>query len=115
MPIVKSLPQPRFIDECTRTISICRNLGSFTCTTDVMPSFLFSLRQKNTLESIRCIANFTTDQATQAAQIKNLRSLTLDSGSWNAVDILPRWGTALGPSLTSLTLTVRIFAGSPIH
>ena len=60
------------------------------------------------LESIRCFANFTTDQAIELTKITTLRSLTLDAGTWNVVDVLPKWSKTLMLSLTSLTLTVRI-------
>lgn len=103
---VKFLLRPKFFDECTRTIALCQNLGSFTCTVDVVPSFLLALQEKRSLESVRFMANLTTDQAAQAAKITGLRSLTLDSASWTVVDVLPKWSVTLQPSLTSLTLTV---------
>ncbi|KAH9927980.1 uncharacterized protein BXZ73DRAFT_48619 [Epithele typhae] len=105
VPTVKFSPQPKFVADCMRAIGLSQNLGSFTCTLEVVTSFLPSLKDKPSLESLRCIANFTTDQTSQAVKIQGLRSLTLDSGSWNVVDALPDWSTALTPSLTSLTLT----------
>ncbi|KAI0664068.1 hypothetical protein C8Q70DRAFT_905338 [Cubamyces menziesii] len=104
IPTVKSTPQPQFLRDCARTISLCRNLGSFTCTLDVMPSFLLSLQRKESLEQLRFIGNLTTDQCTQLVQITSLRELTIDGGSWNVVDALPRWIDVLQPSLTSLSL-----------
>ncbi|KAI0752686.1 hypothetical protein C8Q80DRAFT_1095778 [Daedaleopsis nitida] len=105
MPTVKFMPNPQFMDDCIRTINLCKNLGSFTCTRDVMPNFLLALQEKVSLEQLRFIASLTTDQATQLIKITGLRALTLDSGSWTVVDILPRWTQALRPTLTSLTLT----------
>ena len=107
IPTVKFIPQPKFMDDCIRTISLCKNLGSFTCTIDLMPNFLLVLRDKVSLEQMRIIANFTTDQAELVTKISGLRSLTLDSASWNMVDALPKWSEVLKPSLTSLTLHVR--------
>ncbi|KAI8989173.1 hypothetical protein BD414DRAFT_536472 [Trametes punicea] len=104
IPTVKFAPQPKFLDDCARSISVCKNLGSFTCTLDVMPAFLLSLRDKESLEHLRFIGNLTTDQAEQLLQISNLRELTLDGSSWNVVDVLPRWMPALQHSLISLTL-----------
>ncbi|TBU25413.1 hypothetical protein BD311DRAFT_669671 [Dichomitus squalens] len=104
IPTVKFIPQPKFMDDCVRTISMCKNLGSFTCTLDVVPNFLLALQDKTSLEQMRIIANFTTDQAEQVSKISGLRSLTLDSGSWNSIDALPRWSEVLRPTLTSLTL-----------
>ncbi|TFK84998.1 hypothetical protein K466DRAFT_495592 [Polyporus arcularius HHB13444] len=109
IPTVKFLPQPKFMDDCMRTISLCKNLGSFTCTLDVMSSFLLTLQDKQALEQLRFIGgNFTTDQAAQAANISGINALTLDSASWSVVDALPRWSATLSPTLTSLTLTVCI-------
>ncbi|KAI0717881.1 hypothetical protein C8T65DRAFT_640254 [Cerioporus squamosus] len=104
IPTTKFLPQPKFMDDCMRTIALCKNLGTFTCTLDVMPSFLLALHDKQALEQLRFIGNFTTDQATQVIKISGISALTIDSGSWNAVDALPRWSATLGPTLTSLTL-----------
>ncbi|KAH9903462.1 hypothetical protein C8Q73DRAFT_799537 [Cubamyces lactineus] len=104
IPTVKFAPQPQFLHDCARTISLCHNLGSFTCTLDVMPSFLLSLQRKESLEQLRFIGNLTTDQCTQLIQITSLRELTIDGGSWNIVDALPRWMNVLQPSLTSLSL-----------
>lgn len=95
------------MDDCIRTVSLCKNLGSFTCTIDIMPNFLPVLRNKASLEQMRIIANFSTDQAELVTKISGLRSLTLDSASWNVVDALPKWAEVLKLTLTSLTLHVR--------
>ena len=106
IPTAKSVPEPKFMEDCVRTISICQNLGSFTCTLDVVPNFLLALQDKPALEQMRILANFTTDQAEQVAKISGLRSLTLDYGSWNLVDALPKCSDVLKPTITSLTLHV---------
>ncbi|KAI0772780.1 hypothetical protein BD413DRAFT_473522 [Trametes elegans] len=103
VPTTKSVHQPKFLDECARTVALCKNLGSFTCTLDIMPIFLPSLCDKESLEQTRFIANFTTDQSAQMLQMSGLRELTLDSGTWNVVDALPKWADSLRPTLTSLT------------
>ena len=109
---MKFIPQPKFMHDCVQTISLCKNLGSFTCTLDIMPNFLRVLSDKVSLEQMRIIANFTTDQAELVTNISGLRSLTLDTASWNLVDALPKWSEVLKPSLTSLTLRVRGLAYS---
>lgn len=106
IPTVKFAPQPKFLNDCARTLAICKNLGSFTCTLDVMPAFLPSLQGKEGLESIRFIGNFTTDQSEELAKLTGLREVTIDSSSWNVMDVLPRWMETLRPTLTSLTLNV---------
>lgn len=84
-----------------------------------MPNFLRVLSDKVSLEQMRIIANFTTDQAELVTNISGLRSLTLDTASWNLVDALPKWSEVLKPSLTSLTLRVRgpasRFLASSVH
>ncbi|KAI0681732.1 hypothetical protein C8Q76DRAFT_637468 [Earliella scabrosa] len=105
MPTVKFMPHPKFLDECTRSMALCNSLGSFTCTLDVMPKFLQALRDKKALEQLRFIPNLTIDQAKQLSTITGLRALTLDSGSWTVVDVLPKWCETLKPTLASLTLT----------
>ncbi|KAH9854614.1 hypothetical protein C2E23DRAFT_817214 [Lenzites betulinus] len=104
IPTVKYAPQPKFALDCSRALAICKNLASFTCTLDVLPSFLPSLQGKESLETLRFVGNLTTDQSEQLARITGLRDLTIDSSSWNVVDIFPRWMEALGPTLTSLSL-----------
>jgi len=95
---------PNFMSDCLRAIAICRNLSSFICTPNVLPSFLHSLQGKDTLEDIRVNANLSTDQTEQLIKLRGLRTLTLDAGSWTLVDALPRWTAALRPTLTDLTL-----------
>ncbi|KAI0643772.1 hypothetical protein C8Q79DRAFT_1002362 [Trametes meyenii] len=104
IPTIKSAPQPKFLDDCARTLSLCMNLCSFTCTRDVMPAFLMSLRGKQSLEKIRFIGNMTTNQSAQLVQILGLREVTIDTCTWNVVDALPRWTEVLKPTLISLTL-----------
>ncbi|KAI0827434.1 hypothetical protein BC628DRAFT_1535488 [Trametes gibbosa] len=104
IPTVKFSHQPKFLDDCSRALAICENLGSFTCTLDVLPSFLPSLLGKESLENLRFIGNLSTDQSYQLAQISGLRELTIDSSTWNVVDVFPKWMEGLGPTLTSLTL-----------
>ncbi|KAI0372450.1 hypothetical protein BV20DRAFT_1062018 [Pilatotrama ljubarskyi] len=104
IPTMKFAPHPKFLHDCSRTLSLCKNLGSFTCTLDVMPAFLLSLQAKDGLESMRFIGNLTTDQAEQLVQISGLREVTVDTSSWNVVNVLPRWLETLRPTLMSLTL-----------
>ncbi|KAI0356948.1 hypothetical protein OH77DRAFT_1495200 [Trametes cingulata] len=104
IPTMKYAPHPKFLHDCSRTMSLCKNLGAFTCTLDVMPAFLLSLQAKDGLESMRFIGNLTTDQSEQLAQISGLRELTIDTSSWNLVNALPKWMERLRPTLVSLTL-----------
>lgn len=100
------------MDDCACTIALCNTLSSFTCTLDVMPRFLTALQHKTSLEHLRFRPNFTMDEAKQVSTVLGLRSLTLDSGSWTVVDVLPKWSEALKPTLTSLTMTVRTVCAS---
>ncbi|KAI0672343.1 hypothetical protein C8Q78DRAFT_1026491 [Trametes maxima] len=104
IPTIKSSPLPKFLNDCARTLSLCMNLYSFTCTHDVMPAFLLSLQDKQSLEKMRFVGNLTTDQSAQLSRISGLREVTIDTSTWNVVDVLPRWTEVLNPSLISLTL-----------
>ena len=100
--------QPQFMQDCARTIDICDNLVSFTCTPQVLQCFLLNLQDKRSLQHIRANATMTRDQAELLIKIRGLKSITLDAGSSYAVDVLPRWTTGLKTTLTNLTLYVCI-------
>ncbi|KAI9056392.1 hypothetical protein FKP32DRAFT_1599115 [Trametes sanguinea] len=104
IPTIKLAPQPQFLSDCARTISICQNLGAFTCTLDVMPAFLPSLREVAGLQQIRFVGTLTTKQSELLLQISSLREITIDNSTWNVVDILPKWARVLQSTLSSLTL-----------
>ncbi|KZT63479.1 hypothetical protein DAEQUDRAFT_747827 [Daedalea quercina L-15889] len=104
VPSNRSIIHPEFMRDCARTVDICDNLVSFTCTPSVLPSFLLNLQSKHSLQHLRASANLTHDQAEHLAKIKGLKSITLDAGSLYAVDILPKWVTGLKTTLTSLAL-----------
>lgn len=108
VPIIKTALHPQFMSDCSRTIIACKNLASFTCTPNVLPSFLLALQGKGSLKSLRANPSLTTDQAMQLVKIKGLQTLALDGGSWNTVDVLPGWMETLGPTLTTLILHVCI-------
>ncbi|KAH9947752.1 hypothetical protein B0H21DRAFT_691376 [Amylocystis lapponica] len=103
-PFVKSSFHSGFMSDCVRTIVSCQNLSSFTCTPNLLPSFLLALQGKECLKHLRVNATLTPDQAKEFVKVKGLQSLTLDSGTWSIVDMLPQWMFSLGPTLTSLTL-----------
>ncbi|CCM01840.1 uncharacterized protein FIBRA_03910 [Fibroporia radiculosa] len=104
VPAVKSTPRPDFLRDCSLTIALCLNLVSFTCTPNVLPSFLLDLQRKESLQHLRVNATLTPDQAHQLAQIRNLNSITLDTATPHTVDVLSRWSANLTATLTTLTL-----------
>jgi len=104
IPSVKMLPLPAFLRDCAQTIAICQNLVSFTCTPNVLPSFLLDLQDKESLQHLRVNASLTHDQAEMLLKIRCLKSITLDTGTPYVVDLLPRWTAALKSTLTTLTL-----------
>lgn len=71
-----------------------------------MPSFLPALQNKEGLECLRFNGNLTADQSEELVKLSGLRELTIDSCSWNVVDVFPRWMDVLRPTLMSLTLNV---------
>ncbi|GBE89803.1 hypothetical protein SCP_1701280 [Sparassis crispa] len=103
VPTVKNLPHPNFMNDCSRTIATCKNLSSFTCTPNVLSSFLLALQGKDNLQNLRVNASLTTEQSEQLVKVTGLRNLTLDGSTWNVVDVLPVWSSLLGSTLTSLT------------
>ncbi|KAI0922795.1 hypothetical protein AcW1_002643 [Taiwanofungus camphoratus] len=104
VPTVKTSLHPEFMRDCSLTIETCKNLTTFTCTPNVLPSFLSVLQWKESLLHIRVNASLTTDQADKLVQIRGLRSVTLDTGTSNVVDALPKWIASLRSTLTTLTL-----------
>lgn len=73
-----------------------------------MPSFLPALQDKEGLECLRFNGNLTADQSEELVKLSGLRELTIDSCSWNVVDVFPRWMDILRPTLMSLTLNVSL-------
>lgn len=106
IPTLKSQLHPVFLSECTRALSLCNNLQSFQCTVNAVPPLLPSLQGKERLQDLRIYANLTTLQSEKLAEIANLTNLCLDFGSWNVLDVLPRWTPKFAKTLTSLCLYV---------
>ncbi|KAJ3844625.1 hypothetical protein F5878DRAFT_648803 [Lentinula raphanica] len=104
IPALRSMHHPIFIQECTEALTLCKNLESFRCTVDAVPPFLPSLRDKERLSKLRIHANLTTPQSEKLAELSSLTDLCLDFGSWNVLDILPRWIPKFANTLTSLCL-----------
>lgn len=113
VPSSRSILKPEFMRDCSRVIDLCDNLVSFTCTPPVLQCFLLDLQDKPSLQHIRFNGNMTRDQAELFVKIQGLKSITLDAGSTHAVDVLPRWTTALKTTLTELTLYVSILRAFP--
>lgn len=106
IPNLKHQHHPVFLSECTRALELCYNLQSFRCTVHALPPLLVPLQGKRRLQELRVHANITTAQAEKLAEIHNLTSLCLDFGSWNIIDVLPRWTPKFSSTLTSLCLYV---------
>ncbi|KAJ3804042.1 hypothetical protein F5876DRAFT_83880 [Lentinula aff. lateritia] len=104
IPTLKSQLHPVFLSECTRALALCNNLQSFQCTVNAVPPLLPSLQGKERLQDLRIYANLTTLQSEKLAEIANLTNLCLDFGSWNVLDVLPRWTPKFVKTLTSLCL-----------
>lgn len=111
VPTLKSRLHPIFLRECTESIRMCKNLKRFLCTVpNVLAIFLPSLQEKSRLERIRIHANLTTNQTKMLTNFGKLQSLTLESATWNVVDLLPSWAGILQKTLTCLTLYVSFYA-----
>lgn len=108
IPKVKANNQyhPGFLRDCIEVLSIVSNLISFTCTADVLPSFLLALQRKERLKDIRINANLTEAQAGKLIELERLRNITLDFPTSHVISVLPDWAHSLQRTLTSLTLYV---------
>ncbi|KAK7444507.1 hypothetical protein VKT23_015186 [Stygiomarasmius scandens] len=105
---IRSLPankyQTVFLSECTRTIDMCTNLCSFKCTVPVFPEILPHLLDKEHLNALRIPGKLNTSEAETLSRINGLDSLAIDQGSWNIIDVLPRWARSLNRNLQELIL-----------
>lgn len=87
-------------------LRFCTNLENFTCTPNILPALLHPLQDHPDLQSLRVSAILTAQQTACLASMTRLKSISLDSCSWNVVDVLPKWASTLTTSLTSLVLYV---------
>lgn len=103
-PLLNGHVHTNFVRDCGRAILICPNLESFVYTPTSLASFLPVLQNKTRLKELRVDGKLTTDQAEMLLKLNRLRKLVIDFGSWNVLDLLPRWVEVNQKTLTSLTL-----------
>lgn len=94
--------------DCSRAIALCSNLEAFIYTPNSFASLLPALQENPRLKELRADGRLTTDQAEKLLKLDKLRKLVVDFGSWNVMDLLPRWAEVNRKTLTSLTLYVRV-------
>ena len=101
------MPHPEFTKQFAEAIKLCKNLRSFTCTAASF-RFLPYLENEVELSELRIAAQLSNEhfQATRLAQFSAIQSLTLLQGSWNVMNVLPRWSRSVQQTLTSLVLYV---------
>ncbi|KAJ7210912.1 hypothetical protein GGX14DRAFT_498367, partial [Mycena pura] len=104
VPIVKAQYHPKFLLECARALELCRNITSFRCSHPALPPFLPALEDKERLREFRICAKLTTEQSLKLIKLSGIRNLTLDSASWNLLNVLPKWIATLQNNITTLTL-----------
>ncbi|KAF9460379.1 hypothetical protein BDZ94DRAFT_1223135 [Collybia nuda] len=97
---------PVFVRDCCRALELCTNLRSFVHTPDSVSSFLSILEEKSRLEDIRIHGRLTTPQAEKLLNLTKMQKIAIDFGSWNTMDILPRWAPLNRKTLTNLTLSM---------
>jgi hypothetical protein len=71
-------------------------------------SLLPELQGKTRLKELRADGRLTTDQAEKLLKLDKMQKIIVDFGSWNVMDLLPRWTEVNRKTLTSLTLYVRV-------
>lgn len=96
----------KFLLNLVKTMSLCTNLRSLTCTPNILPSLLSSLKSHETLTALRANATLTVQQTKILTALTKLNSLALDSCTWNVVDALPDWTRQMSSSLTTLVMHV---------
>ncbi|KAF8065057.1 hypothetical protein FPV67DRAFT_167464 [Lyophyllum atratum] len=99
-----SQAHPDFVRECTRALELCDNLRSFVYTPNTITAILPMLSGKERLRDIRMSARLTTSQAAALTKLGRIEKLSLEYGSWEVMDALPRWTESIARSLTTLTL-----------
>ncbi|KAI0791563.1 hypothetical protein BC629DRAFT_369775 [Irpex lacteus] len=106
---------PQFLSSVIQTLERCINLKSLTCTPkDALPSLLTALSNLTSLESIRFNPHLSPEQGKYILSLKKLKSIALDGGSWNVLDLLPKWTLDLSTSLTSLVFSTVQELNEPI-
>ncbi|KIP10775.1 hypothetical protein PHLGIDRAFT_84443 [Phlebiopsis gigantea 11061_1 CR5-6] len=101
-PLVKGVPHAKFMGNLIACMRLCVNLENFTCMPTILPALLNPLQDHPNLQGLRVSAVLTAHQTRRLATMSKLKSLSLDSCSWNVVDILPSWASTMTMSLTSL-------------
>lgn len=105
IPTSKSQLNPNFLRECRQALEICRNIISFKCTVyNSLPPLLLALRGKERLHHLRIHVGLSSDEADKLISLTGLHTLALDYGSWNVMDMLPKWAQATQSNLTLLVL-----------
>ena len=106
---LRPLLDPTFLKECRDVLQICKNLLSFTCLSNILPSILPGLEKRTDIQELRV---YTSDlkplQAESLMKMQRLKTLFLDHSSWAVMDILPRWSESISSTLHTLALYVRI-------
>ncbi|KAK7683712.1 hypothetical protein QCA50_013088 [Cerrena zonata] len=104
VPALSGSVNPQFLKDSQAVIMLCDNLLSFVCTPNVLSHYIGQLQSRVYLDSIRVKALLKTDESSNILQLNRLRHLTLDSATWNVIDILPTWSKSLQGTLRTLTL-----------
>ncbi|KAF8352004.1 hypothetical protein F5887DRAFT_873488 [Amanita rubescens] len=105
IPASNRMPHPEFTRQIAEAIKLCKNLRSFTCTVTSF-RFLHYLENESELSELRIAAQLSNEhfQATRLAKFSAIQSLSLLQGSWNVMNVLPRWSRSVRQTLTSLVL-----------
>ena len=105
-PALSGGVNPQFLKDSRSVISLCDNLLSFVCIPDMFPPYLQELQSRKYLDSIRVKASLAIDESPLLLQLSKLRHISLDSATWNVIDVLPAWSATLHQTLRTLTLYV---------
>jgi len=94
--------------DCSHAIVLCPNLESLVYLPDNLAMLLPVLQDKTSLKDLRVDGRLMTDQAEKLLRLNKIQKLVIDFGSWNVMDLLPKWTEVNHRTLTSLTLFVGV-------
>ncbi|CAL1710012.1 unnamed protein product [Somion occarium] len=95
---------PQFVTDSRTVISSCDNLVSFVCIPNLLMHYLSDLESRSQLHTIRVRAQLHVTESGQLLRLNHLRTICLDTATWNVVHMLPTWTQSIKLTLRTLTL-----------
>lgn len=105
---IRSFPiyKTRFIASCTKSLGLCHNMISFTCTANVTPLLPFLSSIERRLVDLKLRVPLLTHQVSSLTKIFGLHTLTLLEPSASMCHALMTWIPSMTETLTSVSILV---------